>query len=191
MTRVLALAIALLSVTDSSAEEEHELWAGTYTLSATFDKADEKKNFFHDVDVRLKSTRFTVVIHREVPQDSGASDEEEVSATPPIKTAGFGGGENPEWRRRPPGQTPWLPFRRKLYGETDSKGNIRFGFTTVRDCKLISLHFVGRPSEKGATGKAYRISKDEPTVAGTWELHSPNPQALPAGPTLKGVSRGR
>lgn len=67
-------------------------------------------------------------------------------------------------------------------------GVIRFGVTTTRDGRLVSLHFVGRSSFTGASVKVFLLSSEEPFLEGTWKLINPftNARLIPdfngAGP---------
>jgi hypothetical protein len=189
MNRAWLLAIVLLSAATSSALAQDYLKSGEHSLSATFDKADQTRNLFHDVRVRLKSSKVTLLVVEDIV--SGA-DEKPLPAKKTAQSTGFGGfrgGTHPDWRRRPEGQKPWLPRGRKLHGKIENDEDVRFGFTCVRDGELVSLHFVGRPTANGATGKVYRLSAGKPAEEGTWELYNPQPNALPFGTSLKGVSR--
>lgn len=53
-------------------------------------------------------------------------------------------------------QEPLLSAKHQLHGIVDKEGEMQFGVTTIRDGKLISLHFVGRRSLGGASGKVCR-----------------------------------
>ena len=192
MGRLLYNLIPLLFLGTSVVAAEPVLRPGTYSLRATFDVNGEAITFFHDVNVRRKSGKVTIAVLKDIaPQKGEEQPREKLDDAESISTGGFGGGVHREWRSRPVGQDPWLKRGRKFYGAIEEEKFVRFGFTCVRNGRLVSLHFVGRPSEKGAIGKVQYLSEDMTAVEGEWELYHPDPESLPIGPALKGVPLGR
>jgi hypothetical protein len=172
MLRMTTALLLLFFVTESWAQDKARMATGEHSLIATFDEKDSRWNFFHDVNVRSKSERLTLVVLDDIAKKE---DQAAKADSKPAK----GGLGNPsedgtaKWPARPSGQNPWLSPRRKLHGTVDAEGMIRFGVTATRDGKLVSLHFVGRSSFAGASGKVYLLSPNEPILAGTWKLRNP------------------
>ena len=71
------------------------------------------------------------------------------------------------------GQEVWLAKGREFIGRIDEEGKIQFGITLVRDGKIVSLHFAGRPNGTGAKGNVRLLTVGERPVRGTWELCNP------------------
>ena len=172
LVRMIAAALILCSVVESQAGD---LAKGPHSLIATFHEKDARWNFFHDVKVRSKSGQVTLVVLHDLAKegDRGSGNEE-----PDLKpnTGGFGDPSKDgavKWPRRPAGQEPWLLPKRKLHGSINAEGIVQFGVTVARGGRLVSLHFVGRPSVTGASGKVYLLSSEKPVLEGTWKLNNP------------------
>jgi hypothetical protein len=71
------------------------------------------------------------------------------------------------------GQEVWIAKGREFTGRIDEGGKLCFGITLVRDGKVVSLHFVGRPNVTGAKGKFHLLTVGQRPVKGTWELYNP------------------
>jgi hypothetical protein len=133
----------------------------------TFDEKDPRWNFNHDVKVRSKGEQLTLIV---------LADKEDHEADKADSKRVQGGLGNPsedgtaKSSESPSGPNPLLSAKRKLYGSVDTEGIIRFGVTTTHDGKLVSLHFVGRSSIGGASGKVYLLSTQGPVCEGTWYL---------------------
>ena len=169
MLRITTTLLLLCFVAESWAQDKARMAIGEHSLIATFDEKDSRRNFFHDVNVRSKSERLTLVVLDDIAK------KEDKAGSKPAK-GGFGDPSEDgtaKWPARPSGQNPWLSPRRKLHGTVDTEGMIRFGVTATRDGKLVSLHFVGRSSFAGASGKVFLLSSEEPVLEGTWKLINP------------------
>ena len=172
MFRMVTALLLLSLIVESQAADKPRMAAGEHSLHATFDDNESHWNLFHDVDVRSTSEQLTLVVLKHLAKKE-AKDEKAESK--PAK-GGFGDpleDGSVKWPVRPSGQSPWLSPKRKLHGTVDAEGMIRFGFTATRAGKLVSLHFVGRSSFTGASGKVYLLSPDEPVLEGTWKLQNP------------------
>ena len=175
MLRLTTALLLLCFVTESRAQDKARIATGKHSLIATFDEKDSHRNFFHDVEVRSESERLTLVVLDDIAEKQ---DEEEEADEAGSKRAKGGLGYPSEdgtakWPARPLGQEPWLFPKRKVHGTVDADGVIRFGVTTTRNGRLVSLHFVGRSSFAGASGKVYLLSSNEPVLKGTWKLRNP------------------
>jgi hypothetical protein len=175
MLRMTAALLLLCFVAESRAQDKARIATGEHSLIATFDEKDSRRNFFHDVNVRSKSERLTLVVLDDLAEKQDEAEEADEAVS---KQAKGGLGDPSEdgtakWPARPLGQEPWLSPKRKVHGTVDAEGVIRFGVTTTRDGKLVSLHFVGRSSFAGASGKVFQLSSEEPVLEGTWKLNNP------------------
>ena len=169
MLRITTALLLLCFVAESRAQDKARMATGEHSLIATFDEQDSRRNFFHDVKVHSRSERLTLVVLDDIAKKGEKADSKRAKG-------GFGDPSEDgtaKWPARPLGQTPWLSAQRKLHGTVDAEGRIRFGVTTTRDGKLVSLHFVGRSSFAGASGKVLLLSAKEPVVEGTWKLNHP------------------
>jgi hypothetical protein len=172
MLHMTAALLFVCFVAESRAQDKARMATGEHSLIATFDEKDSRRNFFHDVNVRSKSERLTLVVLDDIAKKENRAEKAD---SKPAK-GGFGDPSEDgtaKWPARPSGQSPWLSPRRKLHGTVDAEGMIRFGVTAVRDGKLVSLHFVGRSSFAGASGKVFLLSSEEPVLEGTWKLINP------------------
>ena len=175
MLRITTALVLLCLVAESRAQDKARMATGKLSLIATFDEKDSRRNFFHDVDVCSKSERLTLVVLDDIAENQ---DEEKEADEAALKQAKGGLGNPSEdgtakWPARPLGQEPWLSSKRKIHGTVDAEGVIRFGVTTTRNGRLVSLHFTGRSSFAGASGKVFLLSSDEPVLEGTWKLNNP------------------
>jgi hypothetical protein len=172
MLRMTTALLLLCFVAESRAQDKARMATGEHSLIATFDEKDSRRNFFHDVNVRSKSERLTLVVLDDLAEKQAEAEEADSKQAK-------GGLGNPsedgvaKWPARPLGQEPWLSPKRKIHGTVDAEGVIRFGVTTTRDGRLVSLHFVGRSSFAGVSGKVFLLSSDEPVLEGTWKLNNP------------------
>ena len=176
------LLVCLVSLTAEAQEADQPRMAtGPHSLIATFGEKDSRWNFFHDVNVSSKAEQLTLVVIDDIAkknQEADKADRVNKSDEADSKPLKGGLGDPSEdgtakWPARPSAQKPWLAPKRKLHGNVDAEGTIRFGVTTTRDGKLVSLHFVGRSSLGGASGKVYLFSSKEPVREGTWQLKNP------------------
>lgn len=71
------------------------------------------------------------------------------------------------------GQEVWLAKGREFTGRIDAEGKLRFGITLVRDDKVVSLHFLGRPNGTWAKGKVRLLTVGQRPVKGTWKPYNP------------------
>lgn len=170
---------------ESHAEETPRFARGAHLLHTTFDEKDPRWNFNHDVGIRTKGEQLTLI----VLDDLNKKDQEADKADSKRPQGGLGnrpedGAAKSSERRS--GQKPLLSAKRKLHGTVDTEGDIRFGVTTIHDGKLVSLHFVGRLSLGGASGKVYFLSAKEPVREGAWYLR--NPFSRGAVPGFNGTS---
>ena len=172
MLRMTTALLLICFVAESQAQDNARMATGKHSLIATFDETDARRNFFHDVNVCSEAERLTLVVLGDLAENQ---DKAEKADSKPAK-GGFGDPSEDgtaKWPARPSGQNPWLSPRRKLHGTVDTEGMIRFGVTATRDGKLVSLHFVGRSSFAGASGKVFLLSSEEPVLEGTWKLINP------------------
>lgn len=171
---------------ESHAEGGLRFARGAHLLHMTFDEKDPRWSFNHDVNVRTKGEELTLIVLEDVKKK-----EQKAGKAGSKQTEGGLGNpseddavKSPE---RPSGQKPLLSAKRKLHGIVDTKGDIRFGITAVHDGKLVSLHFVGRSTLGGASGKVYFMTVKEPVREGAWRLW--NPFSRPgASPGYNGMS---
>lgn len=175
MLRMSTGLLLLCFVAESQAQDNARMATGKHSLIATFDEEDARRNFFHDVNVCSEAKRLTLVVLDDIAENQDEAEEAGETAS----NLAEGGLGNPsengtaKWPARPLGQEPWLSSERRVHGTVDAKGVIRFGVTTTRDGKLVSLHFVGRSSFAGASGKVFLLSSEEPVLEGTWKLSNP------------------
>ena len=172
MLRWTTALLLICFVAESQAQDNARTATGKHSLIATFDETDARRNFFHDVNVCSEAERLTLVVLDDIAKKE---DKAEKADSKPAK-GGFGDPSEDgraKWLARPLGQEPWLSPERKVHGTVDAEGVIRFGVTTTRDGKLVSLHFVGRSSFAGASGKVFLLSSEKPVLEGTWKLNNP------------------
>ena len=142
---------------------------GPHLLHTTFDEKDPRWNFNHDVNVRSKGEQLTLVVLDDLNKKDQKTDKAELK----LVQGGLGNHseDGTEESSEPKsGQSRLLSAKRNLHGSIDTEGNTQFGVTTIRDGKLVSLHFVGRLSLGGASGKVYLLSSKEPVREGAWYL---------------------
>jgi hypothetical protein len=167
MLRIAPTLILLCFIVHSHAADDPRFARGPHLLHTTFDEKDPRWNFNHDVKVRSKGEQLTLtVLDDKMHQEADKADSKRVQ----------GGLGNPsedgtaKSSQRPSGPKPLFSAKRKLHGIVDTEGDVRFGVTTIHDGKLVSLHFVGRFSLGGASGKVYLLFSDEPVREGAWYL---------------------
>jgi hypothetical protein len=167
MLRITPTLVLLCLIVESHAADNPHFSRGPHLLHTTFDEKDPHWNFNHDVKVRSKGEQLTlIVLDDKKDQDADNADSKQ----------GQGGLGNlsesgiAKSSERPLGPEPLLSAQRKLHGSGDTEGELRFGVTTIYDGKLVSLHFIGRTSLGGATGKVYLLSSQELVREGTWFL---------------------
>ena len=180
MLRVAPTLILLCLIVESHAADIPRFARGPHLLHTTFDEKDPHWNFNHDVNVRTKGEQLTLI----VLDDLNKKDQEADKADSKRVEGALGNPSEDDTAKsseRPSGQKPLLSAKRKLHGTIDTKGDIRFGVTTIHNGKLVSLHFVGRRSLGGASGKVYFMSAKEPVREGAWYLINPfsRPGAVP------------
>lgn len=167
MLRIAPTLILLCLVVDSFAQDNPRFARGPHVLHTTFDEKDPRWNFNHDVNVRSKGEGITLtIIDDKKDQGADKSDSKRVQG-------GLGNSSEDGTAKsseRSLGQMLLLSAERKLHGIVDTEGAIRFGVTTIHDGKLVSLHFVGRRSLGGASGKVYLLSSKELAREGSWYL---------------------
>jgi hypothetical protein len=168
----LMLLIAPTMILVCLAIEAHEADAarfarGPHLLHMTFDEKDPRWNFNHNVTVRSKADQLTlIVLDVKKDREADTADLKRVQG-------GLGnplGNDAANSSERRSGHMPFIVAKQKLNGTIDKEGDIRFGVTTIHDGKLVSLHFVGRSSLGGASGKVYLLSSTEPVREGNWYL---------------------
>ena len=153
-------------------ESKQSFARGPHLLHTTFDEKDPRWNFNHDVNVRAKGEQLTLIVLDDLnkqDQEAGKPDSKPVQG-------GFGNPSKDDTAKSSEPrseQEPLLSAKQQLHGIVDSEGEMQFGVTTIRDGKLISLHFVGRLSLGGASGKVYLLSSKEPVREGAWYLKNP------------------
>ncbi len=179
MLRIASTLVVLCLIVESQAANNPRFARGPHLLHTTFDKKDPHWNFNHDVKVRTKGEQLTLIVLDDL------NKVQEVDRADSKRPQGGLGNRSEdgttESSERHSGQKPLLTAKRKLHGIVDTKGDIRFGVTTIHNGKLVSLHFVGRRSLGGATGKVYFLSSKEPVREGAWRLMNPfsRPGAVP------------
>jgi hypothetical protein len=175
MLRMTTALLLICFVAESRAQDNARMATGKHSLIATFDETDARRNFFHDVNVCSEAERLTLVVLSDLAEKQDETEEADEDASKHAR-GGFGDPSDDgraKWLARPLGQEPWLSPERKVHGTVDAEGVIRFGVTTTRDGRLVSLHFVGRSSFTGASGKVFLLSSEEPVLEGTWKLINP------------------
>ena len=185
MLRIAPTLILLCLSVESHAADNARFARGPHLLHATFDEKDPHWNFNYDVNVRTKGEQLTLI----VLDDLNKKDQEADKADSKRVQGGLGNRSEDGTAKsseRPSGVRPLLSAKRKLHGIADTEGDIRFGVTTIHDGKLVSLHFVGRRSLGGASGRVYLLSSKEPVREGAWYLK--NPFSRGAVPGFNGTS---
>ena len=145
---------------------------GPHLLHTTFDEKDPRWNFNHDVKVRAKGEHLTLIVLDDLNKQDQDADKPD---SKPVQ-GGFGNPSKDYTAKSSEPlseQEPLLSAKQQLHGIVDKEGEMQFGDTTIRDGKLISLHFVGRRSLGGACGKVYFLSSKEPVREGAWYLKNP------------------
>ena len=169
MLRIALTLILVCLIVDANAADNPRFARGPHLLHTAFDEKDPRWNFNHDVKIRSKGEQLTLT----VLENRNQKDQEADKADSKRLQGGLG---NPaedgpaEASERPSEHRPLFTAKQKLHGVVEAEGDIRFGVTTIHDGKLVSLHFVGRPSLGGASGKVYLLSSKEPVREGTWYL---------------------
>ena len=163
------------SESEPGGKENHKIaseqWfaRGAHLLHTTFDEKDPHWNFNHDVKVRAKGEQLTLIVLYDLNKQDQEADKPD---SKPVQ-GGFGNlSKNDTAKSSEPlsEQEPLVSAKGNLHGSIYSEGNTQFGVTTIRDGKLVSLHFVGRLSLGGASGKVYLLSSKEPVREGAWYL---------------------
>jgi len=183
MLRISTALLLLCLIAESQGADKPRMATGQHSLTAEFGDDHSGWDFFHDVTVRSKSAMLTLVVLDDLAKNDGNTNHTDEADSKPHK-GGFGDPSDDgtaKWPVRPSGQKPWLATNRKLHGTVNEDGAIQFGVTATRNGKLVSLHFIGRSSFAGASGKVFILSPSEPVLEGTWKLNNPysNGQLVP------------
>ena len=167
MLRIAPFMILAGLVVDSYAADTPRFDRSPHLLHTTFEQKDFRLSFNHEVKVRSRAEQLTMVVlddkENQKPEDAASKAGQNGLGNP----AGDGAAKRSECPSAP---QPLLSAKRKLHGSIDSEGGIQFGTTTIHDGNLISLHFVGRSTLGGASGKVYLLSLKGPVREGTWYL---------------------
>jgi hypothetical protein len=191
----LVILLSLLGTTSVAvADEPPELHTGAHALIVKLKMEGKERELYHDVWISSEEGRLTFEVRKDPPpikgglgsrpRDLGGPKEEQTSpesgdeqlkaedARPmPPSELKRGWGQKMEGPHE--GQEVWLAKGREFTGRIDAEGKLRFGITLVRDDKVVSLHFVGRPNGTGAKGNVHLLTVGQRPVKGTWELYNP------------------
>lgn len=190
-----ALLVSLLATTSvAAANEPPELHTGAHALIVKLKMGEKERELYHDVWIRLEEGQLTLEVRKDPPPIEGGlgSQLRDLGEQPKVQTVPKSDDDKPtaeDQKPMPPsapkwgwgskvagphdGQEVWLAKGRKFTGRIDAEGKLSFGITLVRDDKVISLHFVGRPNGTGARGKVHLLTIGQRPVEGTWELYNP------------------
>jgi hypothetical protein len=191
----LVVLLSLLATTSvAAADGPPELHTGAHALIVELKIGGEERELYHDVWIRSEEGRLTLEVRKDPPPIEGGlgSQPRGLGGPQQERDVPESGDEQPkadDARPMPPsepkrgwgskmggpheGQEVWLAKGREFIGRIDEEGKIQFGITLVRDGKIVSLHFAGRPNGTGAKGKVRLLTVGERPVRGTWELYNP------------------
>lgn len=165
-----ATLIVLCLIVDSHEADKPLFAKGTHLLHTSFEKEGGRWNSNHNVKVQAKGEQLTLKV-LDVQKKWGA-DKTEATRTR-LAREQLSESDSANLPERESGERSLFAGKRSLNGIVDAKGCMRFGVTTVHHGKLVSLHFVGRTTLGGASGKVYLLSSDEPVREGVWYLRNP------------------
>ena len=193
-SRLVVLLSLLATTSVAAADEPPELHTGAHALIVKLKMAGKERELYHDVWIRSEEGRLSLEVRKDPPPIEGGLGWRlrDLDEPKQQQTAPKSGDEQPkadDARPMPPskpktgwgskmggpheGQEVWLAKGREFIGLIDEEGKMQFGITLVREGKIVSLHFVGRPNGTGAEGKVRLLTVGERPVNGTWELYNP------------------
>jgi hypothetical protein len=193
-SRLVVLLSLLATTSVAAADGPPELHTGAHALIVELKIGGEERELYHDVWIRSEEGRLTLEVRKDPPpiegglgsrprglcgpqqeQDVSESGDEQPKADDarPMPPSEPKGGLGSKMGGPHEGQEVWLAKGREFTGRIDEEGKLRFGITLVRDDKVVSLHFVGRPNGTGAKGKVRLFTVGQRPVKGTWELYNP------------------
>ena len=193
-SRLVVLLLTLATTSVAAANEPPELHTGAHALIVELKMEGKERELYHDVWIRIEEGQLTLEVRKDPPPIEGGlgSRPRGLGGPQQEQTVPESGDEQPkadDARPMPPSkpksglgskmggphedQEVWLAKGREFTGRIDEEGKLRFGITLVRDDKVVSLHFVGRPNGTGAKGKVRLLTVGQRPVKGTWELYNP------------------
>lgn len=189
-SRLVVLLFLLAYTSVAVADDPPEL----HTLNVKLKMVGKERELYHDVWIANEKGRLTFEVRKDPPPIEGGlgSRPRDLDGPKEKQTSQKSGDEQPkadDAEPMPPpepkrglgskmegpheGQEVWLANGRKFIGRIDAESELRFGITLIRDEKIVSLHFVGRPNGTGAKGKVHLLTVGQRPVKGTWELYNP------------------
>ena len=165
--RIASIMILACLTIEAYAEDAPHFERGPHVLHTTFNMQDSRWNFNNDVIVRSKAEKLAIVVVDEARcRETDEADLKHVQGGlgNPLEAHATNSSDCKS------AHTSFLAARKKLNGTINPDGDMLFGVTTIHDDELLSLHFVGRSSLGGASGKVYLVSSKAPVRQGTWSL---------------------
>jgi hypothetical protein len=193
-SRLVVLLPLLATTSVAAADGPPELHTGAHALIVELKMGGKDRELYHDVWIRSEEGRLTLEVRKDPPPIEGGlgSRPRGLGGPQQEQYVQESGDEQPkadDARPMPPvtpkrglgskmggpheGQEVWIAKGREFTGRIDEEGKLCFGITHVRDGKVVSLHFVGRPNGTGAKGKVHLLTVGQRPVKGTWELYNP------------------
>jgi hypothetical protein len=192
-SRLVVLLSLLATTSVAAANEPPELGTGAHALIVELKMEGKERELYHDVWIRSEEGRLALKVRKDPPPIEGGLGSRPRRPGGPHQEqtgpeSGDGQSKANDARPMPPSkpkrgwgskmggpyecQEVWIAKGRELTGRIDKEGKICFGITLVRDGKVVSLHFVGRPNGTGGKGKVHLLTVGQRPVEGTWELYN-------------------
>ena len=166
MLRIGSTLLLLWITVVSHAADDPPFEREAYLLHTTLDETDPRWNFNHDVKVRSTGEQLTLTVLGDLNLKAQTAEGDDSE----IAKHGLGRAVERDSPRPDQRYKPLFSSERTLHGIVDDDGGLKFGVTTILDGKLLSLHYVGRRSLGGASGKVYLLSPTQPVREGKWYL---------------------